>query len=94
MNRQQAREVIDSLGIRVISSDGHGIVIERWDMSTRRVYTGGGIAGHSGEIWMDVPGLPHATFGPYRTKRSLTAALRAWRKPLRDVLGRSYSSGI
>ena len=85
---------MDALNLRVLESDAHGIVIERWDMCRRRIYTGGGIAGNSHEVWMDVPGMPHVgPFGPYRTKGALTRALREWRRRELDVLGRSYANG-
>ena len=87
MNRERTREVLDKLGIVVQKSDGHGIVIhrantdgiERW-----RLYTGGGIAGNSNQVWLTeviynntVQGRPR---GPYWNKGQLEKALRAWRR--------------
>ena len=87
MNRERTREVIDKLGLFVVTSNGKGIEIhramgpgelriERW-----RVYTGGGIAGNSDQVWISpvtrVHGQPR---GPYWNKTQLEKALRAWRR--------------
>ena len=93
MNRVRTREVLDKLAIPVVVSNGHGIEIhrtmctsfpgtplktatERW-----RVYTGGGIAGNSDQVWISpvtrVHGQPR---GPYWNKTQLEKALRAWRR--------------
>jgi hypothetical protein len=87
MNRERTREVLDKLGIPVVKSNGHGVEIhrdpgtgtlhtERW-----RVYTGGGIAGNSDQVWISpitrVHGQPR---GPYWNKTELEKALRAWRR--------------
>jgi len=52
----------------------HYTVIERW-----RVYTGGGIAGNSDQVWLSpvvrVHGQPR---GPYWNKTQLSKALRTW----------------
>ena len=89
MNRVRTREVLDKLAIPVVKSNGHGIEIhrsvgpgvgamrtERW-----RVYTGGGIAGNSDQVWISpvarVHGQPR---GPYWNKTQLEKALRVWRR--------------
>ena len=67
MNRARTREVLDKLGIDVETSDGHGIVIRRavslaganfQITETWRLYTGGGIAGNSDQVWLSR--LPHS----------------------------------
>ena len=84
MNRDRTREVVEKLAIAVVKSNGHGIeihrpgqlYIERW-----RLYTGGGIAGNSDQVWLSpivrVHGQPR---GPYWNKTQLAKALRAWRR--------------
>jgi hypothetical protein len=89
MNRVRTREVVNKLAIPVVTSNGHGIEIhrvvgpkvgetrtERW-----RVYTGGGIAGNSDQVWISpvtrVHGPPR---GPFWNKGQLERALRVWRK--------------
>jgi hypothetical protein len=90
MNRVRTREIVDKLAIPVVTSNGYGIEIhrtvgprvgamrtERW-----RVYTGGGIAGNSDEVWLSpvVRANGHAPRGPYWNKGQLEKALRAWRR--------------
>lgn len=81
LNRERIRECVDTLGerIRVIQSDGSGLVIERVGGARIRIYTGGGIAAQR-QAWFDVPGMPHIEpVGPFKTKGELTKALREWR---------------
>ena len=89
MNRERTREVLDKLAITVVSSNGHGIEIHRAvdpGVNTRTerwlVYTGGGVAGNSDQVWLSpvtrVHG--HAPRGPYWNKTQLEKALRAWRR--------------
>lgn len=96
MNRERTREVLDKLGIPIAKSDGHGVEIhrtvgpkldemiriERW-----RVYTGGGIAGNSDQVWLrpivriyNLAGERLTSRGPYWNKTQLEKALRAWRR--------------
>ena len=85
MNRERTREVLDKLGIAAVKSNGHGVeihrtlppVIERW-----RLYTGGGIAGNSDQVWLSPIKRPYdyAPRGPYWNKTQLEKALRAWRR--------------
>lgn len=89
LNREKAREVVDKLGIHVIQSDGHGILISRPGSGERllelwRVYTGGGIAGNSDSAWLAPrkSSYGHTTRGPFWKKASLEKALRAWRRGL------------
>jgi len=88
MNRVRTREVIDKLAIPVVTSNGQGIEIHRgpWkgvsqNIERWRVYTGGGIAGNSDQVWISpitrVHGQPR---GPYWNKTQLEKALRAWRR--------------
>lgn len=93
LNRERAREVVDSLGIRVLESDGHGILIRRsmtgagapvfptyWEEEWR-VYTGGGIAGNSDSAWLrPVHSSSGPPRGPFWNKGQLEKALRAWRR--------------
>ena len=86
MNRARTREVVDKLMITVVTSDGHGIEIhrtvgaplERW-----RLYTGGGIAGNSDQVWLrpiHTTTLTKLARGPFWNKTQLEKALRAWRR--------------
>lgn len=90
MNRLRTRAVVDKLGIPVIQSNGHGIEIHRavgiaWGETNTerwRVYTGGGIAGNSDQVWLRpilrrYNAIPR---GPYWNKGQLEKALRAWRR--------------
>ena len=90
MNRERTREVLDKLVIPVVKSNGYGIEIHRTvgpgvgEMRTERwrVYTGGGIAGNSDQVWLSpiVRVEGHASRGPYWNKTQLEKALRAWRR--------------
>lgn len=95
LNRERAREVVEKLGLRVIQSDGHGILIRRSTGTMRpkmifgsyheqewRVYTGGGIAGNSDSAWIAPVrrDLHGEPRGPYWNKRQLENALREWRR--------------
>jgi hypothetical protein len=88
MNRERTHEVVVKLGIPIVKSNGYGIEIhqdpgtgemhtERW-----RVYTGGGIAGNSDQVWLSPIIRVHgyAPRGPYWNKDQLEKALRAWRR--------------
>lgn len=94
MSRERTREVLDKLGIAAVKSNAHGIeihrpmctsfpgepletVTERW-----RLYTGGGIAGNSDQVWLSSILRVHgyAPRGPYWNKTQLAKALRAWRR--------------
>lgn len=93
MNRDRTREVVEKLGIAIVKSNAHGIeihrpatqpsplpgdtVIESW-----RLYTGGGIAGNSDQVWLSpiVRVNGHTPRGPYWNKTQLEKALRAWRR--------------
>ena len=89
MNRERTHEVLDKLGITVVKSNSHGIEIHRtagtkdsaW-LERWRLYTGGGIAGNSGQVWLSpiVCTHGHAPRGPYWNKTQLAKALRAWRR--------------
>ena len=92
MNRARTREVIDNLGIDVVKSDGHGIEVKRFIKGCGvdgckigsehwRLYTGGGIAGNSDQVWL-VPITPNIgdKRGPFWNKTQLEKALRAWRR--------------
>lgn len=91
MNRAKAREVIDELGVRVLESDGLGILIERYSNATGyerwRVHTGGGIAGNSDEAWLSPVsrGPESEPRGPFGNKGQLKKALRAWRREYRPI---------
>lgn len=86
MNRVKARDVVDKLGIRVIDSDGLGILIERYSNETGyqrwRVHTGGGIAGNSDSAWLTPVsrGPDRQPRGPFWNKQQLEKGLRAWRR--------------
>ena len=90
MNRVRTREVLDKLAIQIVASNGHGIEIHRTRVSWTgrahterwRVYTGGGIAGNSDEVWLSpvVRVHGHAPRGPYWNKTQLEKALRVWRR--------------
>lgn len=93
MNRDRTREVVDKLAIHVVKSNGHGIEIhrtvgpgisERW-----RLYTGGGIAGNSDQVWLAAIVYAHGYTprGPYWNKTQLEKALRVWRREGRDLAG-------
>lgn len=89
MNRVKAREVVDALGIRVIESDGLGILIERYSnhlgYERWRVHTGGGIAGNSDKAWLSpvFRGNGNEPRGPFWNKAQLEKALRLWRRELK-----------
>lgn len=89
MNRVKAREVVDKLSIRVIASDGLGVLIERYSNATGyqrwRVHTGGGIAGNSDKAWISPVsrGTGEKPRGPFWNKAQLEKALRAWRSELK-----------
>jgi hypothetical protein len=87
MNRERTREVVEKLGIPVVTSNGHGIEIHRQttrEVERWRLETGGGIVGNSDQVWLS-PIARHApTFelprGPFWNKTQLEKALRAWRR--------------
>lgn len=92
MSRERARSVVERLGIPVLASDGNGIEIKRvlgvatghfqtYEPQRWRVMTGGGIAGNSNEMWLrKIGGFVEPARGPFKTKRQLEHALRAWRR--------------
>ena len=68
----------DVRGIVIARDAGDGHADERW-----RIYSGGGIAGNSGQWWLRRLGPGGASvipLGPFSTRRTLTQALRAWRR--------------
>lgn len=82
MNRERTREVVDKLGIRVATSDGHGIQIQRsvpvagvsfQVTEVWRLYTGGGIAGNSDQVWLSrlPPSMEYLTSLPALTDAKL-----------------------
>lgn len=95
MNRVKVREVIDSLGLKVVQSDGRGVQIASGPQ-VWRVYTGGGIVGNSDSAWLAPVSIGTAgekehrsgtarrswpsVRGPFWNKAALKKALRAWRK--------------
>ena len=91
MNRIKTREVIDKLGIRVLESDGLGILIERYSNATGyerwRAHTGGGIAGNSDKVWLSPVsrGSGREPRGPFWNKSQLEKALRTWRSELKPI---------
>ncbi len=86
MNRARTREVVDNLGLIVVMSNGHGIEIRRGSeadgsLERWRLYTGGGIAGNSDQVWLrPITRTGHPARGPYWNKTQLAAALRTWRR--------------
>ena len=98
MNRTRTREVLDKLGIPVAAEDVRGVEIHRticpggilsfMETERWRLYTGGGIAGNSDQVWLSpfvrrTPPLatePYKPRGPYWNKGQLEKALRAWRR--------------
>jgi hypothetical protein len=95
MNRDRTREVVDKLAIPVVASTGRGIEIHRTVLDPIRgignrcnqrwrLYTGGGIAGDSDQVWLSPvvrsPVHEHLQRGPYWNKGQLEKALRAWRR--------------
>lgn len=90
MNRGKARECVDALGLKVLSSDGNGIHIERYSNHTGyevwRVYTGGGIAGNSDSAWLAPKSRTYGEpRGPFWNKAQLTKALRSWRREHKPI---------
>ncbi len=91
MNRVKARACVDALGIKVLETDGLGILIERYSnvmgYERWRVHTGGGIAGNSDKAWLSpvTRGLGQEPRGPFWNKGQLTKALRAWRSELKPI---------
>ena len=77
MTREQVRKIADRLRLKVVSSDAHGIVLQRLVTSPFhgvggqhasyatperwRLYTGSGIAGHSSEFWLRRIPVAHAS---------------------------------
>jgi hypothetical protein len=83
MNRVRTREVVDKLVLWVEKSDGHGIEIHRampWGIERWRLYTGGGIAGNSDQVWLSPIKRGESPRGPFWNKGQLERALRAWRR--------------
>ena len=98
MNRTRTREVLDKLGIPVAAEDVRGVEIHRticpggilsfMETERWRLYTGGGIAGNSDQVWLSpfvrrTPPLATEAYkprGPFWNKGQLEKALRAWRR--------------